>query len=159
MCCRKSCQCAWRIDLNDNCHAAFIQVSNCITLHTDLVHMVEILENACGTSRNSRRRSWIRNGEEVELYLPKTSEMMYMPSIAGRKRRNVIGPRYFSYRLQRLQLIRNWEVTKLLDSNDNAYKYNNRCQKCVYDSWHTIIECTKAVLMWLMCALTEYQWF
>jgi hypothetical protein len=26
-----------------------------------------------------RRRSWIRNGEVVELYLPKTGETIYMP--------------------------------------------------------------------------------
>jgi hypothetical protein len=45
--------------------------------------MFEIFEIACGTSWKSRRRSWIRNVEEVELYLPKTSEMIYMPSIAG----------------------------------------------------------------------------
>jgi hypothetical protein len=65
------------------------------------VHMVEIFEIACGTSWKSRRRSWIRNSEEVELYLPKTSEIIHMPSIAGRKRRNVIGPRHFSLRLRR----------------------------------------------------------
>jgi len=53
--------------------------------------MVEIFEIACGTSWNLRRRSWIRNGEAVELYLLKTSEMIYMPSIAGRKRETVIG--------------------------------------------------------------------
>jgi hypothetical protein len=47
------------------------------------VHRVEIFEIACGTSWKSRRRSWIRNGEEVELYLPKNSEMIYMPSIAS----------------------------------------------------------------------------
>jgi hypothetical protein len=45
--------------------------------------MIEIFEIACGTSWKLRRRSWIRNGQEVELYLPKTSEMIYMPSIAG----------------------------------------------------------------------------
>jgi len=45
--------------------------------------MVEIFEIACGTSWKSRRGSWIRNGEEVELYLPKTSDMIHMPSIAG----------------------------------------------------------------------------
>jgi hypothetical protein len=45
--------------------------------------MVEIFEIACGTSWKSRRRSWIRNGEEVELYYPKSSEMMYIVSIAG----------------------------------------------------------------------------
>jgi len=53
--------------------------------------MVEIFEIACGTSWKLRRRSWIRNGEEVKLYVLKTTEMIYMPSIAGRKRENVIG--------------------------------------------------------------------
>jgi hypothetical protein len=60
--------------------------------------MVEIFEIACGTSWKLRRRSWIRNGEEVELYLPKTSEMIYMLPIAGRKHRNVIGPHHVSLR-------------------------------------------------------------
>ena len=54
--------------------------------------MGEIFEIDCGTSWKSRRRSWIRNAEEVELYLPKTSEMNHMLSIAGRKHKNVIGP-------------------------------------------------------------------
>jgi len=89
---------AWGIDLNDNRHAEFIHVSNCITLRTDLVHMVEILDIACGTYWRSRRRSCIGNGEEVELYLPKTSEMIYMPSFGGRKRRNEIWPGHFSLR-------------------------------------------------------------
>jgi hypothetical protein len=53
--------------------------------------MVEIFEIACDTSCKLRRRSWIRNGEDVELYLLKTSEMIYMPSIAGRKGENIIG--------------------------------------------------------------------
>jgi hypothetical protein len=60
--------------------------------------MVEIFEIACGTSWKSRRRSWIRNCEEVELYLPKTGEMIDMPSITGQKRRKVIGPCHFSLR-------------------------------------------------------------
>jgi len=62
--------------------------------------MVEIFEIAYGTSWKARRKSWIRKGEEVELYLPKTSEMFYMPYIAGQKRGNVIGPRHFSLRLR-----------------------------------------------------------
>jgi len=41
--------------------------------------MGEIFEIAYGMSWRSRRRSWIRKSEEVELYLPKTSEMFYMP--------------------------------------------------------------------------------
>jgi hypothetical protein len=69
--------CPIRICLNDNRYAAFTHASNCITLHTDLVHMVEIIEIAYGTSWNSRRRSWMRKGAKVEPYLPKTSEMIY----------------------------------------------------------------------------------
>jgi len=53
--------------------------------------MIEIFEIACGTSWKLRRRSGIRNGEEVMLYLLKTSAMISMPSIAGLKRENVIG--------------------------------------------------------------------
>jgi hypothetical protein len=98
MCQSKGGQCAGRIDLDDNRHAVFIHVSNCITLRTDLMLMVQIFEIAYGTSWKSRRRSWIRNGEKVELYLPKTSQMIYMPSIAGRKDRYVIEPRHFSLR-------------------------------------------------------------
>jgi len=41
--------------------------------------MVEIFEIAWGASWKSRRRSWIGKGEEVELYLPKIIEMIYMP--------------------------------------------------------------------------------
>jgi len=62
------------------------------------VHIVEIIEIAYGASRKSRRMSWIRKGEEVELYLPKISEMIYMPQIAGQKRRNVIGPPHLPLR-------------------------------------------------------------
>jgi len=44
--------------------------------------MVEIFEIDYGTSWKLRRRCWIRNGEEVELYLPKTSDMIYRTQIA-----------------------------------------------------------------------------
>jgi len=40
--------------------------------------MVEIFEIAYGMSWKLRRRSGMRKGWEVELYLPKTSEMIYM---------------------------------------------------------------------------------
>jgi hypothetical protein len=42
------------------------------------VNLVEVMEIAYGTSWNWRRRSWIRKGDEVKLYLPNTSEMIYM---------------------------------------------------------------------------------
>jgi len=79
MCHRNSGQCSWRICPNDDLHPAVIPLSKCKTLCTDLMHMVVISEIAYNTSWKSRERSWIRNGEEVELYLPNTSEMIYMP--------------------------------------------------------------------------------
>ena len=86
------------ICLNDDRDAAFIHASNCITLCTDLVHLVEINEIAYGMSWKFRWTSWVRKGKEVELYLPKTSEMIYLASRAGRKRRNAMGPCHFSLR-------------------------------------------------------------
>jgi len=94
----RSCQCSRRFCRNDDRDAAFIHASNCITLRTDLVDMVEIFKTAYGTSWKSKRTSCKRNNEEVKLYLPKTSEMIYMASIAGRKCRNVIGPHHPSLR-------------------------------------------------------------
>jgi hypothetical protein len=47
------------------------------------VNIVEIFDIAYARSWKSRRRSWIRNGEEVKVYLPKASEMIKMPSIAS----------------------------------------------------------------------------
>jgi len=41
--------------------------------------MVEIFIIVYGASWESRVRSWIRKGEEVKLYLPKTSDMIYIP--------------------------------------------------------------------------------
>jgi len=40
------------------------------------MYMVEVFEIPYGTSWKSRRRSWIRKGEEVKLYLPKTGEII-----------------------------------------------------------------------------------
>jgi hypothetical protein len=97
-CQKMSSQCPWRIDFNDNRHASFIHVSNCITLRTHLLPMAEIFYIACGTSWKSRRRRWIRNGEEVQLHLPKTSEMIDTSSIISWKCRNVIRPCHFSLR-------------------------------------------------------------
>jgi len=76
---KSSSLCPKRIRLDDNRYAAFIHAFNSITLHTDLVHTVEMIEIAYGTSWKSKRRSWMRKGEEVELNLPNTSEMIYMP--------------------------------------------------------------------------------
>jgi len=89
------------MNLNDNRHAKFIHLSNCITLRTYMANIVEIFEMASGMSWKLRRDSWIRNREEVELYLPKTSEMISMLLIAGQKRGNVLGPRHISLTLHR----------------------------------------------------------
>jgi len=53
----------------------------------------------------------------------------------------------------------NWEVTKLQDANDNTYSRNIGCQQYVYDLLHSIIEFTKGISMWLMCASTECKQF
>jgi hypothetical protein len=58
--------------------------------------MVEIFEIDYGTSWKLSRGSWVTNGEEVKLDLPKTSEMINMPPIASHKRGNVKGTCHFS---------------------------------------------------------------
>jgi len=52
---------------------------HCITLRTDLVHTVEIVDIVYGISWKSRRMSGMRRDQEVKLYLPKTSEIIYIP--------------------------------------------------------------------------------
>jgi hypothetical protein len=56
------------MDLNNNYHTALIHVSNCVTLRPDPVHMVEIFQISYVMWWKLRRRSWVRNSEEVELY-------------------------------------------------------------------------------------------
>jgi hypothetical protein len=41
--------------------------------------MARIFEIGYGILWKSRRRSWMRTSKEVELYLPNTTEMIYMP--------------------------------------------------------------------------------
>jgi len=43
------------------------------------VHKVEIFEIEYGSSWKSIRRRYMRKGEEVEMHLPKTRGMIYMP--------------------------------------------------------------------------------
>ena len=76
--------------MNDSHHAAAIRASNIITLCSDLVHMVEMLIIAYGTSWKSKKRNCIRSGEEVRLHKSKTSGWIYMPLIAGRKDCNMM---------------------------------------------------------------------
>jgi hypothetical protein len=58
--------------MNDSHHAASIHTSNCITLCSDLLEMVEILKIAYVTSWNFRRMHWIKNVEEIGLCISKT---------------------------------------------------------------------------------------
>jgi len=53
--------------MNDSLQSALIHAANYITLHSDLLHMVEKSKIAYGTSWKLRRMSWIRNGEDVAL--------------------------------------------------------------------------------------------
>jgi len=54
---RRSGQCSILICLNDNCHAAFIHALNCITLHTNCVHIFAMFPIAYDRSWKSRRKS------------------------------------------------------------------------------------------------------
>jgi len=71
--------CPNQISLNEDGYVAFIHASNWITLHTELVHTVELFEIAYGTSWKLRRRSRMRTDDEFMLHLPKAGEMIYMP--------------------------------------------------------------------------------
>jgi len=152
-------QCSIRICLNNKCHATFIHAFNRITFLTDIVHMVVIFKTADGASWKAMRRRWMKNGEEGKLYLPKTNEMIYMPQSAGQKRRKVIEPCYLSLRSRWQRMIRKWDITTLLDSNDYTYQCNIGWPWCVYNSVHTIIAYTKAVSKESIWESPEYQWF
>jgi len=65
---RSSCKCWIQICLNDDCHAAFIHAFNCMMFRTDLVHVGKGLKIAYDRSWKSRRRSWMRTGEQVGIY-------------------------------------------------------------------------------------------
>jgi hypothetical protein len=65
--------------MNDSHHAASIHTSNCITLRSDLLQMVEILKIAYVTSWNFRIMHWIKNIEEIGLYISKTGAGNLMP--------------------------------------------------------------------------------
>jgi len=84
--------------MNDSRHVALMHASNYITLPSNMVHMVEFLVFAYGTSWNSRRRSWIWKGEEVRLYKSKTSGLIYMPLIGSRKHRDTMSLRQSLFR-------------------------------------------------------------
>jgi hypothetical protein len=47
--------------------------------HSDLLNIIGICEIDWGKSWKLRRRRWMRQGEKVELYLPETSAVIYMP--------------------------------------------------------------------------------
>jgi hypothetical protein len=59
-----------------NRYTSLIYTSNCRTLRTDLVDMVETFDIVHLTSRKSKRRSWMRTVEDVQIYVPKTSGMI-----------------------------------------------------------------------------------
>jgi len=62
----------------ESCLAALLPASNCITLHSNLLHMVKILKIAKGTLWKLRRMSGIRNGEKVKLYISTTNGSISM---------------------------------------------------------------------------------
>jgi len=64
--------------MNNKYRAAFPHASNWITVCTDLGHIVEVLKIHHGMSWDWRRMSWMRNAEEVGLYISKTGVLMDM---------------------------------------------------------------------------------
>jgi hypothetical protein len=64
---RTSGQCTvWPL-MNASRHAALVHATNCITLHLDLLHMVEKLKSAYGTSWKSRKMSWKKIGQNLRF--------------------------------------------------------------------------------------------
>jgi len=57
--------------MNGSRHAASMYAAHCITLPSELLHMVEILKIPFGMSWKSRKTSWKKKGQEVGLYMSK----------------------------------------------------------------------------------------
>jgi hypothetical protein len=53
--------------INASRHAASVDATNCIILHSDLLHMVENLKSAYGTSWKSRKTSWKKIGQDIGI--------------------------------------------------------------------------------------------
>ena len=81
---RRSGQCTMQTRMNEYRHATCIHASNCVTLHSEQVHVVEIWSIPCGISSKSRRWRWMWRDQKVGLYISKTSWWIPMPLIAGR---------------------------------------------------------------------------
>jgi len=75
----RSAQCVIPCSTIGHHHVVIILVWNFITHHPDLVQMFKVLIIAYGRSWKARRRTWIRNGEEVRLYQSKTTKRIYTP--------------------------------------------------------------------------------
>jgi len=60
-------QCITRICINDHHHVALLQSFTCITLRSDLMHMVQTMKIAYGRSWILRRSNWTRTSENVQL--------------------------------------------------------------------------------------------
>jgi len=51
--------------MNASRHAALVHAANCITLRSDLLHKVENLKSAYGTSWKLRKTSWKKIGQDI----------------------------------------------------------------------------------------------
>jgi len=75
---RRSGQSTSKTQINDSHQAASIHAANYITLCSDLMHMVEKLKIAYGTSWKPRRMSCMRNGEDVGLKISTPNAGLFM---------------------------------------------------------------------------------
>jgi len=127
-CHRTSGQCAMQICRNDNHHVAFIHKSNYITLLSNPVHIVNILDIGYGRSWTLRRSNWIWQNTQIGLYWWNISIWIKMRWIASWERWNMTALNYPLLIDHVLQWIRNWHATKHLDATGYSYKLYLGCQ-------------------------------
>jgi len=72
-------QCAVWTRMSGSHHAALIYAANWITLCSDLLHIVENLNIAYGTSWKSKKTNWKKQGQEIGLYVSNISSWICMP--------------------------------------------------------------------------------
>jgi len=114
---RQSGECATWTRVNDHCHVASIHASSCTSLCSDNLRMVQTIIMTYNLSWKLRWFSFIRNGEDVGLYISETSGWYILLLIPSWKRKNMIDIRHSAFTGRVYWWLRYWEGSKLLDAN------------------------------------------
>jgi len=133
--------------------------SNCRTLPLDLLHMVEMLNIAYGISWKLRGMSWIRNGEEVGLYICETSRWIIYAVNSRPKVLKYVRPTSFIFQMTCIVVSQ-----KLRDLTAFECKWSyieTLCWRSILTAWILciIVEHTMTDCMSLRWASTEHQRF